>query len=41
MSCDDGQCNKKSNPKRIFIVTQALEGWTTKAKEALLLLRKD
>ena len=33
MGCEAGQC-KTSTPQGIFIVTPALEGWPTKAKEA-------
>ena len=35
MGCEAGQCNKTSTPQGIFIVIPSLEGWPTKAKEAL------
>ena len=33
--CEAGRCNKTSTPYGIFIVIPSLEGWPTKAKEAL------
>ena len=35
MGCEAGPCSKASTPQGIFIVTPSLEGWPTKAKEAL------
>ena len=34
MGCKAGRCKKTPDPKGIFIVVPALEGWPTKAKEA-------